>query len=216
MNFNHLLLSSVPQNDKLLEYGFIQREDSLRLTKKLTDEFYVTVSYDSKNLTAEVYENGTDEKYTLIDVKTAQGAFVNDIRTKIKELLDDISAKCFYSTDLKSQYVAFLENSLNTKGDYPWEGEDTYAVYRCKNQKWFALVAQIKFKNLGLDSEEPVWVVNLKADADKIPELVDKKSIFPAWHMNKKYWITIVLTAITDFYRLKELTIRSKELVEKK
>ena len=36
-------------------------------------------------------------------------------------------------------------------------------------------------------------VLNVKIDKDKIPELVNKKGYFPAYHMNKKYWITMTL-----------------------
>lgn len=216
MNFNHLLLCSIPQNEKLLAYGFIRKEDIFVFNKKLNDEFYAVVTYAAENLVAEVFENDTDEKYALLDVKKANGGYVTDIRSKVCALLDDIKNKCFDCTNLKPLYVEWLEEELKTRGDFPWEGDVSSAVYRCKNQKWFALVMQIKFKNLGFASEESVWVVNLKADAERIPELVDNKSIFPAWHMNKKYWITIVLTAVTDFAQLKKLTLRSRELVEGK
>lgn len=214
MDFSHLLLSSIPQNEKLLEYGFCLQGDVFVLKKNLDDEFYAVVEFGAKSLNVQVFENETDEKYALLDVKKARGAFVNGIRSKVSDLVYDIAENCFICEDLKSQYVDWLESDLKTKGDYPWEGEENYAVYRCSNSKWFALVMQIKFKNLGFESEEPVWVVNLKADAEKIPALVDKKSIFPAWHMNKKYWITVVLTAVTDFEKLKELTLMSKQLVE--
>ena len=75
---------------------------------------------------------------------------------------------------------------------------------------------RIGLKKLGIESDEPVWVVNLKADAEKIPELVNHKTIFPAWHMNKKYWITVILTTITDFELLCKLTERSFDLVMNK
>lgn len=62
-------------------------------------------------------------------------------------------------------------------------------------------------------AEERVWCVNLKAAPDEIPLLIDAKSIFPAYHMNKKHWITVALTAATDFDKLCDLTGRSFELV---
>ena len=55
----------------------------------------------------------------------------------------------------------------------------------------------------------------MKADQTEIPNLIDKKSIFPAWHMNKKHWITVLLTAVTDFEKLCEFTQKSWELVNK-
>ena len=74
---------------------------------------------------------------------------------------------------------------------------------------------KIKYRQLGLTGDEEVWVVNIKADVNEIPKLIDHKSIFPAWHMNKKYWITILLTAVTDFEKLCGLTRKSYELVLK-
>lgn len=66
---------------------------------------------------------------------------------------------------------------------------------------------------VSFSAEDRVWCVNLKAAPDEIPALIDAKSIFPAYHMNKKHWITVALTAATDFDKLCDLTERSFELV---
>ena len=72
---------------------------------------------------------------------------------------------------------------------------------------------EISYKNLGLASDEKVFTVNLKADPERVAELADKKTIFPAYHMNKKHWITVLLTSATDFDLLRALTERSRALV---
>lgn len=216
MDFSHYLLSSLPLKERLLSFGFIESDNLLLLKRALNEDFYVLISISSSEFSAFVFETSTDEKYDLFDVPSAKGAFVGKIREQVSLLVRKIHNSCFQSSDLKSPYVEWIKNHLGIEGDYPWEDDSSSAVYRCKNGKWFALVMRIKFKNLGFSSDEPVWVVNLKTDAEKIPELVDKKSIFPAWHMNKKYWITVILTPLTDFEKLKVLTLRSKELVESK
>ena len=130
-------------------------------------------------------------------------------------MIEEIRAECFISQDIKEKYVDFLHSYFNAPGDNPWAAEpyNSCKVYRCPNNKWFALVMQIKFKNLGFESDEPVWGVNLKAE--NVEAITDKKSIFPAYHMNKKYWITVLLTAVTDFEKLCELTKKSFALVQK-
>lgn len=215
MNFSHLLHSSIPQEEKLIQYGFSKSSEEFILNRDLKGGFYTEITITSAKITAQVFESETDEKYALIDVPSANGSFVNGLREQISKIVEEIHSACFICGDLKDQYVHWIAEELGVAGDYPWEDDDTSAVFRCQSGKWFALVMHIKFKNLGFASEDPVWAVNLKADAEKIPEIVDKKSIFPAWHMNKKYWITVVLTAVTDFEKLKALTLRSKELVEK-
>ena len=108
----------------------------------------------------------------------------------------------------------FILEAYGVKPDHPWENIPDGAVFRHQsNNKWFALIMQIKFKNLGFESDEPVWAVNLKAE--NVEAITDKKSIFPAYHMNKKYWITVLLTAVTDFEKLCELTKKSFALVQK-
>lgn len=219
MDYSFILNSALPQKEKLKDFGFIGSEGFLCLRKDIADgEFYTIIRLSEKSFTAEVFETLTDEKYVLFDVFSAHGAFVGQLRSEVQAILDEILEKCFDSQDIKQKYVDFLQKEFIVKGDKPWaeEGDFTSTVYRCPNGKWFALVMHIKFKSLGFESDEQVWVVNLKADADKIPEITDKKSIFPAYHMNKKYWITVLLTAVTDFEQLCDLTRRSCELVSGK
>ena len=216
MNYSYILNTSVPQKEKLLAYGFTEADGNLVVKKEIADsQFYAEIKLSEKTLTADVFETATDEKYVLFNVASAQGAFVGQIRSEVQNVIEEIRDKCFISRDIKEKYVDFLHSYFNAPGDNPWAEEpyNSSTVYRCPNNKWFALIMQIKFKNLGCESDEPVWAVNLKAE--KVESITDKKSIFPAYHMNKKYWITVLLTAVTDFEKLCELTKKSFALVQK-
>ncbi|MBO6176740.1 MAG: MmcQ/YjbR family DNA-binding protein [Treponema sp.] len=216
MDYNYILNTSVPQKEKLLAYGFTEADGNLIVKKEIADsQFYAEIKLSEKTLTADVFETATDEKYVLFNVASAQGAFVGQIRSEVQNVIEEIRDKCFISRDIKEKYVDFLHSYFNAPGDNPWTEEpyNSSTVYRCPNNKWFALIMQIKFKNLGFESDEPVWAVNLKAE--KVESITDKKSIFPAYHMNKKYWITVLLTAVTDFEKLCELTKKSFALVQK-
>lgn len=219
MDYSYILNSALPHKEKLKAFGFYESDDFLCLKKSIAGgEFYTIIRLSEKSFNAEVFETQTDEKYVLFDVASANGAFVGQIRNEVQAIIDEIHEECFDFQDIRQKYVDFLQAEFSAAGDKPWldEGDSTSSVYRCPNGKWFALVMKIKFKNLGFESDETVWVVNLKADTEKITEITDKKSIFPAYHMNKKYWITVLLTAITDFEQLCELTRKSFELVSVK
>ena len=207
----------IPQ--KLLEFGF-EKDNSINagiyILKRDLDnsDFYVRIEISESEITAQAFEKETDERYTLLDVVSANGAFVGQLREKIRKLMEEIQATCFENTDICQKYVDYIKANFGAEQEYPWE--DEASVFRCPNGKWFGLLMRISFKKLGIESDEPVWAVNLKADAEKIPELVNHKTIFPAWHMNKKYWITIILTTITDFELLCKLTEQSFDLVMNK
>ena len=245
MDYSYILNSAVPQKEKLLKYGFCGAdradgenalEGELFYKKDIQDgRFYVLIRLVpggkglsvKELLTAEVWEKATGEKYALFDVASAQGSFVGQIRSEVQAVIDEIRGQCFLYEDVHQKYVDFLAEHFGAKGDNPWASEDgtapddeDYAVFRCPNKKWFALIMKIKFRQLGFSSgaaaEENVWVVNLKADPKIITNIINKKSIFPAYHMNKKYWITVLLTAVTDFTELCELTEESFRLVSSK
>ncbi len=214
MDFSYVLNASLPQIEKLKSFGFSENKGELVLKKNLPESgFYVVIRLSENSLAADVFESLTDEKYVLFNVPSAQGSFVGNLRSEVQVLVNEIREKCFVCGDLKKKYLDFLRTRFNVSGDTPWadEGDTESTVFRCPNNKWFALLMNIKFKSLGIESEEPVWAVNLKT-VDAV-SVADRKSIFPAYHMNKKYWITVLLTSVTDFNQLCELTEKSYELV---
>ena len=226
MDFSYIFRSAKLIGEQLENAGFVKDNGgaigqgcephafTLRRTICKSD-FYalITLNPTEETLTAQVYDSATNEKYALFDNNRAHGTFVGAMRKEVQKIIEEIRAACFSSADLKEKYIAFLKERFGAQPDFPWADTPDFCVFRAENQKWFALIMKIKYKQLGLSGDEEVWVVNMKADADKIASLIDKKSIFPAWHMNKKHWITILLTAATDFDRLCALTERSFELV---
>ena len=230
MDYSYIFRSAVPDYERFASFGFEKRDGAYICKKSLSETgFYILLTVTGETCSAEVYEAADDfpdSKYALFDVESANGSFVSQIRSQVQGIVED-----FEISDLHEKYIHFFESEFNCKPDFPWaapknSGEaqssfksgryDDAAVFRCSNQKWFALVMNITYKNLGFENDENVFVVNLKADKEHINEIIDKKSIFPAYHMNKKYWITVLLTGVTDFDRLCSLTRRSFELVNGK
>jgi predicted DNA-binding protein (MmcQ/YjbR family) len=235
MDYSYIFRSAVLDYAKFHDFGFEKQGDSYICKKPLSEnEFYALLTVHDETLSAEVYERGEDSpdsKYALFDVESANGSFVSQIRAQVQGIVEDFRRSCFVSSDLHEKYSQFLEDEFACKPDFPWSAPedsaesqtsfkselyDDYAVYRCPNNKWFALVMNITYKNLGFENDEKVFVVNLKADKERISEIIDRKSIFPAYHMNKKHWITVLLTGVTDFDQLCTLTRRSFELVNGK
>ena len=89
---------------------------------------------------------------------------------------------------IKAEYGAELEFLWPDR--YPG-----YAVFRHDdNKKWFALVATIFSKSLGLKEDKAIDVINLKFDKNQTYDFAETSNhIFPAYHMNKNNWITIWL-----------------------
>ena len=81
---------------------------------------------------------------------------------------------------------------------YPWEKYSGNAVFRhADNKKWFALIMNVSKDKLGLDyldDSDEVDVMNVKLDDPVFMELLlHQKGYLPAYHMNKKSWVSLVL-----------------------
>ena len=220
MDYSYIFRSAKLKEESLSKAGFnLINEGIYSLRTPLSDgSFFADFSLSIKELTltVQVYDSATSEKYALFDNPKAHGSFVGSLREEVNTKIQQIKSTCFESRDLKEDYFKYLQNAFSAQPDYPWPDSPDYCVFRCPNQKWFALVMKVKYHQLGLTGEEEVWVVNMKAPSQNIQNLVDQKSIFPAWHMNKKHWITVLLTAATDFENLCKLTQDSYLLVSGK
>lgn len=93
-----------------------------------------------------------------------------------------------------------------TVADYPWNSAPRYAVFRHReNRKWFAVIMDLSPDKLGLAGEGMLDVVNLKCDPLLAGSLRENPGIFPAYHMNKYHWITVLLDGTVEPTMLKWL-----------
>ena len=236
MDFSYVFRSAVPLYERFAGFGFEKRGETYVLKRDLAGtDFYalLTVTGSSRQgaalsdqtadknsrpdtLTAEVFERETDERYVLFDVKQSVGSFVAELREQIRSLVEEFRSSCFESCNIREKFEEYLPKTFECAVDYPWpdyEGDVSTAVWRCPNNKMFALVMDITYRRFGFESDEPVSAVNLKVDPEKLESLLDGKSVFPAYHMNKKHWVSVLLTSVTDWNVLEEMTRRSYELV---
>ena len=220
MDYSYIFRSAKIKKESLEAAGFKTTDgNTFSMNQTVSNGAFnadITLSLSEQTLTVHLFDSATGEKYALFDMPNSHSAFVASLREEVQQLIDEIKSKCFETSDLKDDYIAWIKTQFGAEPDYPWPDDAPWSfVFRCPNEKWFALVMRIKYRQLGLTGDEEVWVVNMKSSQNEIPNLIDKKSIFPAWHMNKKHWITVLLTAATDFNKLCELTQKSWELVSK-
>lgn len=84
------------------------------------------------------------------------------------------------------------KRKYGTEPEYPWK--DRNAVLRHgENQKWYGVVLEVGREKLGIQGDGKVDVLNVKCDPMLIGSLRIKKGFYPAYHMNKEKWISILL-----------------------
>ena len=81
--------------------------------------------------------------------------------------------------------------------------------------KWFGVIMTIPASKLGLEGDYSVDIINLKCDPLLIGSLHKEKGIFPAYHMNKTYWISVLLDGSVDDETVKWLVSLSFDLTKR-
>lgn len=184
---------------KLLEYGFIKENNSFTYENIIMDSFKVIITIKNNILEGKLYDINFDDEYTIFRNINASG-YSLQVKDQYVKLLYDIKEKTIdkqgFIFDQTNRVVDYVSKKYNESCDYPWK-DDTYskaAVIRNKsNRKWYGLIMPITFDKLGEISNNKIEVINLKLDDKKIPDLIKKDGIYKAYHMNKKYWVTITL-----------------------
>lgn len=96
--------------------------------------------------------------------------------------------------DILAALTEYAAKKYKSDPEYLWLKSPDAAVFRRKdNKKWFALLMTVSGRKLGLDDDSEVNIMNFKCDPLMGGSLRSKKGIFPAYHMNKNSWITVLL-----------------------
>ncbi len=201
---------------ELLKYGFIKQSKSYVYTQPLhQEEYQCQIQVFDHEITVDVYDTYDHEQFLPFYVKHSQSAYVAEMKAEIDQLITDILSVCFVKCDIKQQLISFAQDMYHTIPVYPWENL-SHCVLKTAEQKWYAIFMNIPYKTLGVNKQGNIDIVNVKASPKLIEQLIDYDRYFPAYHMNKKYWLTIVLDKETDFEKTTKLLKQSYESVTEK
>ena len=166
-----------------------------------------------KDFDVKVYDLSMGEEYFSINLKNATG-YVAQMQNEVKDIIEDIVEKCFSDDSMRAKVLDYVKRKYGTIPEYPWdEGFENYGTLKADNGKWYGLIMPIKYSLIGNESDRIVDVINIKLPPEKIVSLIDKIHFYPAYHMNKKYWITILLDNLIDEKKLYELIDESYSLI---
>lgn len=189
--------------EKAKAFGFVHKDRVWGLEKDFMDgDFHARLLVHEDGIVEGTVIDAMDgEPYAQLRMESMQGSYVSSVREAYKELLEETAAACFEEFRFGSPQARRMADEIfrrwQVRPDYPWkEGRyDPNAVFRHKgNRKWFALLMPLSIRRLDRNAaDRPVDALNLKIDPVKGDILLKIPGIYPAYHMNHKTWITVVL-----------------------
>ena len=94
----------------------------------------------------------------------------------------------------RERLTQYMQDTYGTQAEYLWADTPDCAVFRHPSRKkWYAIIMTVRSDRLGLPWEELVDVMNVKCGAIMTGSLLSQRGFLPAYHMNKNYWVSILL-----------------------
>ena len=195
---DELFLNYFPIYDELLKYGFFAEQNVYSYKRNiLNDDFEIIVTIKDGQISAKIIDKEFGDEYIGLNIKDSVGSFLGEMKDACTEVLLDIRNHCF-----KRDFFAFPQANRITyhniekykaEPEFLWDDTPDCGVFRNKeSKKWFGIIMHVKRDRLIKNAEGFVDVMNIKLD-DKVEECIRINGIYPAYHMNKKYWVSIIL-----------------------
>lgn len=208
---------------KMLEFGFKPCCSGFEYVTKILDgQFELNLFVkDLKSIETKLTDVLSNDLYTLHLIEDAAGTFVGEVRKAYEYVLNNIAFKCCNDTYFMSEQANRLSYLIKGKYDntpeFLWEKFPGFGVFRnSKSEKWYGLISQVDFSKLDKNKKGKIEILNIKLDKDKVIEYQNFDGFYPAYHMNKKSWITVVLDSKIPDSKLMELIDESYLLSCKK
>ena len=182
----------------LKQYGFQQSKGFWTLEVPfMNGDFKAVIIVDgSGHISGNVYETATQDIFLPLRVESMDG-FATEVRNAYINILMDLKEKCCHENIFISDQTNRLAEAIYKKyGDkpiFPWDDFSGGVFKNPDNGKWYAIVMDINVQKVDKKLNGNVEIVNIKLDPEKIHKLHKEKGFYPAYHMNKKNWISILL-----------------------
>jgi predicted DNA-binding protein (MmcQ/YjbR family) len=118
----------------------------------------------------------------------------------------------------REKIIDFALTLPQAVADKPFEGDfDTTVLRHGDGGKWFGIVMNVEKHRVGLAGEGSVDVLNVKCDPEEAFILRELYAgIVPAYHMNKRHWVSVILNGSVPEDFTERLVGKSYDLTFKK
>ena len=216
-----IIKKCILDKDKLIPFGFIKEKDNYKyITNIMNNKFRVEIIINANNeLIGKIYDIETNEEYTNFRVENL-GAFSNSVKEEYINILKNIVSNCYishyFSFNQTNRIVNEIIKKYNVSPEFLWDKYPSYGIFRSKtSNKWFAAILNVDKSKVINNKSGEIEIINVKVD-DLVNDYLKEKGIFPAYHMSKKSWITIILNDTCKDEKIMDLIDISYELVNKK
>ncbi len=208
------------KEDKLLTYGFSFIDDEYLYKKRMkNNDFELIVEIKNKKINSKLIDVNFNDEFKQIDMEVI-GNFIGELKEGCRNILIDIRDKCFekviFIFPQSNRISSLVKEKYDIDPEFLFDSSPGFGVFRNKtNKKWFGMIMNLSKNKVTGNSKDEIEAINLKLANDNNGYELEE-GIYPAYHMNKKYWASIILDDTLSDEKVMELIDISYNLVNLK
>ena len=198
---------------KLEDYGFQLKDGVYQYSKEFMKHFkaFITITLDGC-VSGKIMDLRMNDEYLSYRVKDLTG-FASEVREEyiliLKDIYHHVCMSKYFVFDQTNRIANLIDQEYAVLPEFLWERDPSSGVFRNKSSgKWFGIVMNIDRSKIIPDKTGKVEVLNLKLDYQKS----HFTGVYPAYHMNKKSWVSIILDDTLTDEEIMEMVSVSYEL----
>ena len=207
----------------LIRHGFKCAHNCYTAEKSFKDKKFkalVTITKEGK-VRGKVFDLENNDEFLPFRLKNLHGSFAGEIRQEYENILLDIRNECFtkkyFIYPQSNRITSLIIEKYGNEPEFLWETFPGSGIFRNpETRKWYAAILDVDRSRLQKDKKGFIEVINLRLDAERAEEITEQPHFYPGYHMNKKYWISIILDDTVPDKRIMELIEESHESTQKR
>ena len=211
--------------EKLQIFGFKKKEKGFVYSQEIMNgDFCLRIQLQGEELTYQVMDQETGDEYVQVKMEQMTGEFVGQVREACQEIFLMIRTNCFdevgFLYEQSQRLVTYVADTYKGSLEYLWakhsrKSSTQAAVFRHDgSKKWYGAFMTTDWSKFDSKREGKIEVLNVKSN--DVAKLTQQKGIYPAFHMNKKYWLSLPLDDTLTDQELFSLLDTSFQLTKKK
>ena len=211
--------------EKLQVFGFEKIGEEFVYSQEIMNgDFLLQLKLQGDKLDYQVFDQETDDEYVQVKMEAMTGEFVGQVREACQEIFLMIRANCFeevgFLYEQSSRLQDYVAKTYGGRLEYLWENSSKNSnlhagVFRHQDtKKWYGIFMTIDWSKFENGKTGQIEVLNVKNN--QVADLLKKAGIYPEFHMNKKYWLSLPLDDTLTDTELFSLLDKSFELTQKK
>lgn len=213
----------VPDFKKLKDYGFIKNKNGFWLEKFFKDNMLkavITINSEGK-VNGTVYDIENNDEFLPLRVENNQGKFVGEVRAEYENLLENIRDNCFskkyYIFPQSNRITNLIIKKYGNEPEFLWKTTPGTGIFRNpETKKWYLAILDIDRSKIQKNKKGLVEIALIKLSTDNVEKRLKQEHIYLGWHMNKKYWVTVILDESLSDNEIMELIEESHSFSVKK